>query len=322
MESLFAKEELENEIVELKIQLLSRFHSFQLDEIQSLIKHINFESFLSNEEICWSKELFEIVKNEIDWSLIYKIKNFNFVIDTSFLIEFENHVDFESLHMLNNVAWSYEIFELYKDRISHKCIYKSNLLFTNSNIFKFFESDIDWDLLSRSTKLEFSIDFIEKYKNQINWKIFSKNPKMPVSVDFIKKYETKIDFDSLSQNPTSINLILNFSKSKKWNWKNVVLNPAIDFSDENINFFIENFNRYLFETGKTRRFHSRFAGFLVRFLMFNQSKSRDFFIQEKYLDFIPWDIFSANCNTQLSLLKIEQFKLKLNFKITSIYNKT
>ena len=314
MESLFAKEELENEIIELKIQLLSRFYPFRLNEIQALIKHIDFDSLIRNEEICWSKELFDLLKDEIDWSLIHFIRKLNFRIDQSFLTEFENYVDFESLLMTNHVDWSIEIFNKFKEKISHKVLYRSNELFTNKKVFAYFESKIEWDFLSRSTKLEFPIDFIEVHKNLINWKIFSKNPNIPVSVDFIKKFENFIDFDGLSQNPSCIELILKYSKSKKWNWRTVMYNPAIEFDDDNINFYAENFNKYLYETGKIKVFYKNFPGLIVRHLMVNQIKNRNYFIQDKYLELIPWDIFCTYCNTELTLQEIEKFKSKLDFK--------
>jgi hypothetical protein len=314
MESLFAKEELEIEIVELKIQLLSLYYPFKTDEIRLLKGHLNIEYLSRNENVLWTIELFQLLKDYFDWSTFHRIKKINFGIDVSFLMEFEKYIDFDSIYMSNNVDWSLELFKSFKEKLSHKIIYRSNLLFSNKEVFEFFESNIEWDLLSRSTNLEFTIEFIVSYKSLINWKIFSRNPKIPISVDFIKQFENLIDFDELSQNPSCLELILKYSKSKKWNWKRVVYNPAIEFNDNNINFYIEHFNKYLIEIGKVKVFNKNFPGYLVRHLMVIQYKKRNYFIQDKYMEFIPWDIFCKNCNTQMTLLEFEQFKSKLDFK--------
>ncbi len=314
MESLFAKEELEDEIVELKIQLLSRFYPFQFNDVQALKKYINFDCFISNEEICWTKELFELVKDEIDWSFIYRIRSLNFRIDTSFLNEYKKYIDFETLHMSVHVDWSIDMFNSFKEKLSHRVIYRSNLFFSNTEIFKFFETEIEWDLLSRSTNLEFSFEFIESYKHLINWKYFSRNPKIPISIDFIQKFSDLIDFDALSQNPASIELIEKYPKSKKWNWEVVVLNPAINFTDENIEFYTENYNRYLFENALSKSFFNSNPAHLVKKLISVQTKDRSYFLQEKYQIFIPWDNFCSQCNTELTLNDVEKFKSKLNFQ--------
>ncbi len=321
MVSLFAKEELENDIIELKIQLLSLYHPFKSEEIKLLKNHLNIEYLSRNDSVIWTIELFQLFKDDFDWSTFHRIKKINFGIDRSFLAEFEKYIDFDYLHLSNHVDWSNEIYNSFKEKLSHKIIYKSNLLFSNKEVFDFFEPNIEWDLLSRSTNLEFTIEFIESYKSLLNWKIFSRNPKIPISVDFIKQFENFIDYDGLSQNPSCIDLILKYSKSNKWNWTRVVLNPAIDFNDENISLYIEQFNKYLYETGKVSVFHKNFPGFLVKRLMLTQTKARNYFIQDKYLEFIPWDIFCINCNTELTLLEIEQFKTKLNFKSSQFISK-
>jgi hypothetical protein len=284
MESLFAKEELEDEIIELKVQLLSRFYPFQLNDIEALKKQINFECLLSNEEVCWSKELFELVKDEIDWHSIHRIRSLSFHMDVSFLNEFKNYIDFDSLHMNRHVDWSLEIFHLYKEKLSHKIIYRSNLFFSNNEIFQFFEAKIDWDLLSQSTNLEFSSEFVETYKHLINWRYFSRNPKIPISIDFIQKFSDLIDFDALSRNPASIELIEKYPKSKKWNWEAVVLNPAIKYTDENIDFYAENYNRYLFATHRVKRFYKTIPAFLIHKLLSVQTKDRAYFLHVKRIN--------------------------------------
>ena len=321
MVSLFAKEELENEIIELKTQLLSLYYPFRTSEIRELKNHLNIEYLSRNEGVIWTIELFQLLKDDFDWSFFHRIKNINFCIDLSFLTEFENHIDFEFIHMSIHVDWSIELFNAFKEKLSHKLIYRNNLLFSNAALFANFESQIEWDLLSRSTHLEFPIEFIESYKYLINWKIFSRNPKIPISVDFIKQFENFIDFDGLCQNTSCIELILKFSKSKKWNWKKVMLNPAIEFNDENINFYIEQFNRYIFETGNVKIFSKTFPGYLLRYLMVYQTKERQYFVQDKYIELIPWDIFCTYCNTELTLLEIEKFKSKLDFKSSQFLTK-
>lgn len=321
MESLFAKEEFENDVIELKIQLLSLYYPFKTEEIRLLKDHLNIEYLSRNESVLWNIELFQLLKDDFDWSTFHRIKKINFGVDVSFLIEFEKYIDFDTLHMCNNVDWSIELYNSFKEKLSHKIIYRSNSLFSNKEVFEFFESNIEWDLLSRSTNLEFTIEFIESYKSSINWKIFSRNPKIPISVDFIKLFENLIDFDGLSQNPSCLELILKYSNSKKWNWYRVVYNPAIEFNDNNINFYIEHFNKYLIEKGKVKVFNKNFPGYLVRHLMVIQYKKRNYFIQDKYLEFIPWDLFCKYCNTELTLEEIDKFKSKLDFKSSQFLTK-
>ena len=51
MESLFAKEEFENDIIELKIQLLSLYYPFKTEEIRLLKNHLNIEYLSRNESL-------------------------------------------------------------------------------------------------------------------------------------------------------------------------------------------------------------------------------------------------------------------------------
>jgi hypothetical protein len=103
-------------------------------------------------------------------------------------IETDKGIEF--LCSFENINWSVELIEKYKDQW-------------------------DWFYLSRNTSLPWSIELFEKYKDQWHWHWFylSRNTSLPWSIELIEKYKDQWDWRELSWNESihwpklSINMV-------------------------------------------------------------------------------------------------------------------
>ena len=101
-------------------------------------------------------------------------------------IETDKGIEF--LCSFENINWSVELIEKYKDQW-------------------------DWGRLSRNTSLPWSIELIEKYKDQWDWSYLSSNTSLPWSIELIEKYKDQWDWRELSWNESihwpklSINMV-------------------------------------------------------------------------------------------------------------------
>ena len=104
-------------------------------------------------------------------------------------IETDKGIEF--LCSFENINWSVELIEKYKDQW-------------------------DWFYLSRNTSLPWSIELIEKYKDQWDWDWdwgLSSNKSLPWSIELIEKYKDQWDWRDLSWNESihwpklSINMV-------------------------------------------------------------------------------------------------------------------
>ena len=123
-------------------------------------------------------------------------------------IETDKGIEF--LCSFENINWSVELIEKYKDQWN-------------------------WFYLSRNTSLPWSIELIEKYKDQWYWSCLSSNTSLPWSIELIEKYKNQWHWDwrGLSSNtslPWSIEL---FEKYKdQWDWRRLSSNTSLPWSIE------------------------------------------------------------------------------------------
>lgn len=134
-------EEKENLINQLKIDLISRFHPLSNKKV---IKHksvLNFDRYalMNNEHINWDIELIKLVKDKIDSSAFWKLKNIKF--DLTFFDEFKNRGE-QGLNWFNLRSCSYiDYFEqpkiIYADIVQDrgKFYYDTEKFYTNDTAF-------------------------------------------------------------------------------------------------------------------------------------------------------------------------------------------
>ena len=89
MKSLFEKQEREESIRGLKIDLISRFYPLTNIEVVKYKDTLNFDGqhLMKNESIQWDIDLVETLKEKIDWSEIWKLKKLK--IGIPFIKKFE-----------------------------------------------------------------------------------------------------------------------------------------------------------------------------------------------------------------------------------------
>lgn len=110
--SLFEKEEKENYINQLKVDLISRFYPLSADEIIRYKTILNFDNnhLMDNESVIWDTQLIDEVKDRIVWSSISRLINIK--IDLPFIKKFEQQIIFPCIQFSKglNGAKNYSIF--------------------------------------------------------------------------------------------------------------------------------------------------------------------------------------------------------------------
>lgn len=316
--SLFEKEEKENAIAIFKVDLISRFYSFENKEIIRYKKALNFENLVSNEFIQWDNELLEEVADKIDWRIAYRLKNIK--QDLLFFQKFEKLIDFKSMYLSRNIDWSDELLELYGDKFDWSTSLITNpQLSTILNLRKY-RDIIDWKMTSKWIRFNsLTTNDIDEFVDKWDWKLLSRNPHLPVSVEFIRKYSDKLDFDELSRNPSALHLINKYPTSEKWNWDKVIGNRGIVYNQESFDFMFSHFIKYY--ENKIHNLTAMKAYALPIFLkkvFYYNLNDLSFFFKKPYIELLPWDIFSKYCKTKLSEDFIETYKVKLDFKETEL----
>ena len=315
MRSLFEKEEKEAALNQLKVDLISNFYPFTKDEVLKYKSVLNFGKYhlMNNDLVQWDNELLENLKDKIDWTAIWKIKNIN--LDFEFFKKYEMLIDFNSIYWSKNLKWTDDLLTMFGDKFdwSTSLITKEPLS-TIDNLRRF-NDKLDWSFVSERINIEFSENIIKEFAEKWDWKKLSSNRNLPLSVEFIKKHIDQLDFDALSENPKSLELIYKYPTSKKWNWEKVILNPAIIYNKESFDFFFNNYKRHYEAKEFTNPILKKIALPTFLFRVFTrQQNDISYFLNDDFIKFFPWKNLCKFCNTKLTLEFIEQYKDKLNFK--------
>lgn len=259
MKSLFEKEERKAVIDRLKIDLISRFYPFSKEEVLKYKSILNFgyNQLMSNEQISWDTEMLDNLCDNVDWSAIHKIQNLHF--DKEFFKKYESKIDFRSIHFSKNIKWSNDLLIAYGDRFDW-----SSSLITKKPLSKIenlrrYKDRLNWGLVSERINIDFNDNNLEEFADRWDWKKLSLNRNLPVTVEFIKKHIDQLDFDVLSQNPRSLELILKYPSSKRWNWEMVILNPAITYNRELFEFLFIHYKKQYESKEFTNPFFKRMA---------------------------------------------------------------
>lgn len=317
MKSLFEKEEKENALNQLKVDLISRFFPFSKEEVLLYKSVLNFDRYqlMNNELIEWDSEMLDDLSDKIDWTAIWKIKNIS--LDLNFFKKYENQIDFNSIHLSKNIIWSDNLLSEFGDKFDwSKWLITKEPLSTIENLRRF-KDKLDWTYVSQRLNIDFSDAVLEESADKWDWQKLSSNPNLPLSIEFIQKYIDKLDFDSLSQNPKSLDLIYKYPTSKRWNWEKVLWNPAITYDKKTFEFIYYYYKKHYEIKYANNEFHLRMALPSFLFMVFMRPfNDKSYFLNEKFIKYLPWDNLCKFCNTKLSLAFIEKYKDKLNFKET------
>lgn len=315
MKSLFEKQEREQSVRALKIDLISRFYPLSNIEVVKYKDTLNLdrEHLMKNESIQWDMDLVETLKEKIDWSAIRMLKKLK--IGIPFIKKFEALIDFKSLQSSDNIEWSDELIEQYGDKFYWETWLINKEPLSTVNNLRRFRDKLDWSRVSRGVKLKFTDEIIEEFKDRWDWKKLSANPCLSVDLDFLIKYVDRLDFDELSMNKAILPLIYKYPKYPKWNWDKVILNRGLIYNQEAFEFMFSNFKKHWEEKEHKFAFmkNKAFPVFLNRILM-GFYGDLNFFLSPQFIPHIHWDTFSKYCKVKLSMEFIEANKEKLNFK--------
>jgi hypothetical protein len=319
MKSLFEEEERELAMRQLKVNLISRFHRLSKAQVIRFKETLNFGRFnlMLNSSIHWDVELLESVSEKIDWSALWKIDNIR--IDHDFLKKFEDRIHFDELHYSNCIVWTEEIINDYGERLDWSKSLITQLPFPSINHYLRLKDKLDWRMISRMLKNNFELLDEEALSGYWDWDALSTNRHLPFTVEFIQKYRDKLNFSKLSGNPSCLEIIYKYSKSKRWDWAKVSNNPAVIYDESSFNFI---FHKYKENISQGSDYKNKAESYLLKsFLLaafINQKRNdMNFFLNDDFIDNIPWYILSNYSNVILPESFINKYKEKFDFKSSS-----
>ena len=315
MKSLFEKEEKDDALNQLKIDLISRFYHFSKEDVLNYKSVLSFNSspIMKNEFIDWDNELIENLADKIDWTEIWRIKNI--CLDFEFFKKYENQIDFSTIHLSKNIKWTDNLLADFGDKFNwNKWLITIEPLSNIINLRRF-KDKLDWSIVSQRINIELNDNLIAEFAEKWDWKKLSSNKHLPLTLEFIEKHNRQLDFNELSQNPKSLDLIFKYPTLKYWNWDNVILNPAIIYDKDTFNFIFNYFKRNLEAKKYTNHLINKIAwpSFLSKVFARQQNDIR-YFLNDDFIKFLPWDNLCKYSNTKLPFDFIEKYKDKLNFK--------
>ena len=155
-------------------------------------------------------------------------------------IETDKGIEF--LCSFENINWSVELIEKYKDQWDWFYLSRNTSLPWSIELFEKYKDQWHWRELSRNTSLPWSIELFEKYKDQWDWRELSENESLPWSIELIEKYKDQWDWGwgGLSSNtslPWSIELIEKYKD--QWDWRELSWNESIHWPKLSINMVDE-----------------------------------------------------------------------------------
>lgn len=319
MKSLFEEEEKENVLNALKIRLISQFFKFNREQIIKYKDILSFDSFTETnyESGIWDLELIESLGDKFNWNAIYKINTIPF--DYNFIIKHESKLNFHSHLLVSRIQWT----DFLINEFAHKLNWGSHIIynkpFASAENLRKYKNIINWTNVSRNLNIEFTEELINEFSDKWDWSKLSENKHLNISIEFIQKYLDKLDFDVLSKNPSAWNLILKYPNSKRWNWENVATNPAVAYNDETFHFIFNRFSEaYCIKKGITFNQSTRALPAFLTIIFRGLYSDTNYFVKDKFIDYMPWAIFSSLCRTKLTFEFIETHKNKIDFTSRSL----
>lgn len=311
VKKIVTKEEILNQ---LKIDLISTFFHFTNEDILKYKEVLNFDdnTLMKNKNINWNIELIKASKDKLAIGELWKLKNIE--IDISFFEEFDDIINYSSIQLSRNILWDKQIVDKYGEKFDwNKYLINRDNLCNIENIRRF-KDRFDWSYVSQMLKFPIDESFIDEFKEYIDWKKFSLNENLPISLEFLEKHKDNLDFENLSRNPKCIDIILKYPKSKRWNWSNVIINSGLKYNDENFKLVFDYYSKtFPWKTAVNPTYYKiTMHNFLKRLFHFPFTE-KEYFLNEKFIEYIPWDAFSKS-NATISSEFFDKYKSKIELK--------
>ena len=304
----------EKELNQLKIDLISRFYPLSNEDLIKYKEILNFGRYqlIINENINWNIDLIKSVKEKLDCTAFWKLKNIS--LNRLFFDAFDDLIDYSSIHLSKNIEWSSDLISIYGDKFEWNKLSMRKDPLSNIDYLRQFRNRVDWQSVSERINLNFSDEIIEEFKDFWNWSKLSLNENLPISLEFLEKYKDKLDFGELSRNPACIDIILKYHKSSRWNWNNVIVNPGLKYNDEIFElvfFYFKNQSIYKFWNKTT--FYNITINSILKRVFHSPFTQKSYFLKERFTALLPWDVVSKS-NVVLDMDFIINFKDKIDFK--------
>lgn len=289
-------------LTDLTIGLLEAFYPFTNEELIKFQTVLNFreDRLIKNSKISWNADLFDTIKDRIDFSTLYRATNL--VIDYNFLKKFENYFDFSALPYFKNLTYSEDIIKAFDSKLDWTTLLINNDGFNTIENIRKYKDKINWDKLSGSLKYPIDESFLDEFADYINWDKLSYNSNLKMDVALLEKYQENFNFRHLSWNPAAAALILNYPRSSRWDWHLVLRNQGIEINEENLDILVRNHIRknqwHPFFKNKPVEIATRAARIhIISHLIKFRQTGADFLFNEKFKDLYIWDLISEASST-------------------------
>lgn len=301
---------------QLKRQLISYFYPFTKEDIIDFKEYINFDYTIFNENPCiqWNIDIIREVKDEIDWTHLFLMKNLKVNLD--FIKEFESYIDFHTLQYSKGLIWSQALINSYGDQLNWSSVGVPNksAIATVQNLKKY-ENIIDWNKLSKAFDFSSNPHAFKAFINKWNFDKLSSNPTLPFTEKLLNENFEKWNFKTLSRNPQCLYFILDNPEMDCWSWHNVASNSGLTYNERILKLI------YQYRKKEVRKKHPQvskdFPAHILTLLFIsifsNFRLNYAYLFQEQFFSYIPWDIYSRNCKYKLTLDQIDFLKDKLDF---------
>ena len=299
---------------QLQIDLISRFHPLSNDDLIKYREILNFGRYqlILNDNINWNIEIIKSVKEKLDCTAFWKLKNIS--LDINFFDAFDDIIDYSTIHLSKNIEWSSDLISKYGHKFEWSKLSMRSEPLSEIEVLRKYKDLVDWKFASERLNLSFSEEIIEEFKEFWDWTKLSLNKNLPISLEFLERYKDYLDFDNLSRNPSCIDIILKYAKSKRWNWNNVIINPGLEYNDKIFQLvYYYYYKTFLGNINKNPFFNSILLSNFLKKIFHSPFTQKSFFLNEKFAKYYPWEKFSES-NLEVDIDFINKFKDKINFK--------
>ncbi len=187
---------------ELSKALESICPCFMSDEEKDLILNFSSEKFadyvLKKKRFCYVNTFENLFTKETD-------------------IESIKHINWKKLSLNDNLPWSLEFIEKYKDKLDWETMSLKECLPWSPDFIEKYALRWDWHYLSNNSAITWDNFLIDKYKDKIDWTELSKNTGIDFTIDFFHKYKNRflkkgdytVEITNSSQNDFDKDVIIN-----------------------------------------------------------------------------------------------------------------
>ncbi|MDD2563595.1 MAG: hypothetical protein PHU27_05215 [Salinivirgaceae bacterium] len=289
------------------INLISRFHHFDIETLQKYTEILNWDLVSKNENVFWDKNLIKEYSHKFNWNFISVNKA---------------------------IPWDIELLTQYDARIIWKGFFSlsnNEGLFWNNLILEKFIDKWDWADeygICSNSKIFWSDELINRYYNRINWRSLSLNESGFWVESLIEEYYPLIDLINICSNPGvrwTNSLIESIDMDNKWIF--LGSNNGLPWTEE---LFYENkkeisLNSFCLNTSFPWSFHfieKEFTSYDPNAKINTKIDIRDRLSRSTFIDEFDnysisieiWENLSANSSIQWDYYNISKFDNFLWFK--------